>query len=85
MCKELTHRSPGLAVKSLDACVTLDRVSDDHVGQVSSFRIAEMFLPITEVKARGRRNLGRIGRARDDSVVGVSGYSSKAKGIGILG
>jgi hypothetical protein len=52
---------------------------------MSSFRIAEMFLPVTEVKARARRSLGRIGRARYDSVVGVPGYSSKAKGVGVLG
>jgi hypothetical protein len=44
-----------------------------------------MFLPVTEVKARARRSLGRIGRARYDSVVGVPGYSSKAKGVGVLG
>jgi len=81
---ELTYRSAGLAIESLDACVTLNRVSDHHVGQMSSFRIAEMLLPVTEVKARAGRSLGRIGRSRDDSVLGVTRYSSKAKGVGIL-
>ena len=82
---ELTYRSASQAIKALDACVTLNRVSNNHVGQVSSFRIAEMFLPVTEVKARARRSLGSIGRARDDSVVGVSGYSSKTERVGVLG
>jgi len=48
----LTYRSPGLAVESLGACVTLDRITNYHVGQMSSFRIAEMFLSVTEVQAR---------------------------------